>query len=821
MMTLVSVFLRGRKRLITFCALGVLLFLTPSGQAGSALDPGDPVGFFMTVADRLLRTQMGLSVTNIPVYTDNTFVYSPAVQRLLQLAANIYDSSTNRSFAGAATGDPFYPSVFRPIFANVSGNNVIITGFVEVTNNATDVLSLPLTLPGDAYRAIEATNIYGVPYIIGARKGLPNFNECSLSSFTQISRPVQVVKPYFSAPRNLWQTNVAYVIGISNAVGVEAWNSYTSTYPRAVEITARFDVSMALWATNQPGQPRQVLATLNTNFTTMTTVPANSWTGLPTNPSAQAALTLATFRVPLATNFALVSDSFYHQDPPGLIPVTNVPDPNFWEQTTSFIPPQFFLGITNRLQFVMRDQETGRIIDYVQLAGPDTVEDLSLDTLIGDLLGLWSTNSLDSTNSKTITMGVNNQLGFSSGTPALSKTLWSNNSLDAYPTGTDSAISAFNAFISGGPSNTNVVMQAPFTPTSKTSVYSRLQANDPLVHYLAADLALFPATNQLTRVIPSANRITDLLPNISRINDHYQPWGGNPISISVNDTNKYNLAVKDPLVRRSDDWDFPLGLPIDLNWLGRVHRGTPWQTIYLKSTPVSLASWQNYTGYGNPVDAGLSSPTNDWAIVSALAPLFDTNSPRNPLSINHLDVQAFAAVFPSGITVLTNDTSNPFYFASNSPPMTPLRMDANSVQTTNILNALESLRNTRDQSAFRQVGEVLALPELSVNSPWLWLTPSQQQTGIKDAAYEAIPSQLIGFLRPDPFGSAQQVGNSIRLSFTGFDAYPYQIQASHDLRNWLSVTNGTPANGTIDFLETIDPGGAQTYFRAVLQPGPP
>ncbi|HEY5043087.1 MAG TPA: hypothetical protein VIK53_13915, partial [Verrucomicrobiae bacterium] len=45
-------------------------------------------------------------ITNIPVYVNGQFVYSPAVNRVLQLAANIYDASTNS----------FYPSVFRPTF---------------------------------------------------------------------------------------------------------------------------------------------------------------------------------------------------------------------------------------------------------------------------------------------------------------------------------------------------------------------------------------------------------------------------------------------------------------------------------------------------------------------------------------------------------------------------------------------------------------------------------------------------------------------------------------------------------------------------------
>ena len=37
------------------------------------------------------------------------------------------------------------------------------------------------------------------------------------------------------------------------------------------------------------------------------------------------------------------------------------------------------------------------------------------------------------------------------------------------------------------------------------------------------------------------------------------------------------------MVTRSDDWDFPTNKFPNIGWLGRVHRGTPWQTIDMKS----------------------------------------------------------------------------------------------------------------------------------------------------------------------------------------------------------------------------------------------
>ena len=56
------------------------------------------------------------------------------------------------------------------------------------------------------------------------------------------------------------------------------------------------------------------------------------------------------------------------------------------------------------------------------------------------------------------------------------------------------------------------------------------------------------------------------------------------------------LAIKDPLVYCSDDWNFPTNKFPTVGWLGRVHRGTPWQTVYLKASNV-LAS-NNFGVYG-------------------------------------------------------------------------------------------------------------------------------------------------------------------------------------------------------------------------------
>jgi len=73
--------------------------------------------------------------------------------------------------------------------------------------------------------------VAGIPLVIGARKGLPNFNEFSMHTEVQVERKFQFSRPNTNSPVN--QTNEMYVVGITNVFGVEGWNSYSNTYPGA------------------------------------------------------------------------------------------------------------------------------------------------------------------------------------------------------------------------------------------------------------------------------------------------------------------------------------------------------------------------------------------------------------------------------------------------------------------------------------------------------------------------------------------------------------------------------------------------------------
>ena len=126
------------------------------------------------------------------------------------------------------------------------------------------------------------------------------------------------------------------------------------------------------------------------------------------------------------------------------------------------------------------------------------------------------------------------------------------------------------------------------------------QCNDPLVNSRGSDFKLYvyginragASLGQSPSWLSSSSLKIGLGANLSIKNDASQPWGR-----GVNDP-----AIKDAGVYSAANWMFPdvlRGGIQNLGWLGQVHRGTPWQTLYLKSkTPgaVEVVSIDDDTG---------------------------------------------------------------------------------------------------------------------------------------------------------------------------------------------------------------------------------
>jgi hypothetical protein len=131
--------------------------------------------------------------------------------------------------------------------------------------------------------------------------------------------------------------------------------------------------------------------------------------------------------------------------------------------------------------------------------------------------------------------------------------------------------------------------------------------------------------------------------------------------------------MKDPLVRASDDWQFPTNVLPSIGWLGRVHRGTPWQTVYLKANDLGWTNpaagmegwvadltdagpairWRKQTGNRNVLEGYYYRPVTDRVLFDVFTASINDNSTRGRLNINQTNLAAWSAVF-SGVVALTN-----------------------------------------------------------------------------------------------------------------------------------------------------------------------
>jgi hypothetical protein len=92
------------------------------------------------------------------------------------------------------------------------------------------------------------------------------------------------------------------------------------------------------------------------------------------------------------------------------------------------------------------------------------------------------------------------------------------------------------------------------------------------------------------------------------------------------------------------------------------------------------------------------------------------------------------------------------------------------------------------------------------------------QKGISDEAYETILAQLLPRLRSDSVGSISETNGALKVQFTGFDDYPYAVETSSNLLNWLSVATNFPTNGVFELFPPATARQEPQFFRSTLLP---
>jgi len=822
--------------------LCVYMAVLSSASARNNLDASNPLGFFTTVADKLLRSTFNFGVTNIPVYSNGACVYSPAVQRMLQLSANVYDATTTN----------FYPSVFRPLFStDATGTNVFISGYQQVVSvtGVNDLqLAQPLEISALASPGVlltnSAVNVYGIPWIIGAKMGFPAFNQLSMINSAQFLRQLEVVRTTESGLPTL--TNQMVRMSINNSLGVSFWNSYSNDYVGTGNISICVNSSVQMTLTNSVlGDNNPYVFLFNTNLF----FNISRWSGSQWNLNGGGLPQASSFISSVWTNTLVPNGVAYNFLTGGFIS-TNAQ--NAWDSTLSPLPA-FGLQTTNWLQAFILDGNN--VIDYVQLCGP--IDSTNLTTALQDAAAnyfggapyyLWSTNGYGIGGWPSL--GIENQL-IISGSPVNppASAIWEGPLISGLPgtilVGQEYFAAAFtpsHAFSYNGKVyyNTQLVSLAPYAATRTIFVPYLYQVNDPLVHYLASDLSIgnvgiWQGADILPNGVWMQNNgvISSVFPvapanNIAHGQSCYQPWGQTVptylLSSSYDFSNPYNLSYKDPLVWGSDYWDFPTNLLAALDGLGQLHRGTPWQTIYLKSSDILRATgtsadtntWMAWTGDYNASDAAIMAPVNDGRLAGLLISLLNTNDATQLLSVNDPNILDWLNAL-NGLTVFSNSVANASSFSI--PQFDTYLMASNSPQALAVANGIAEIRVAVSHQVLYSIGDILAASALAESSPWLNTSAvNQLEYGISDTAYEAIPSQLLLLVRPDSFGTILPNNGGLNLQFSGSDGYAYEVQTSTDLVNWIIVSTNYPVGGSFSVpIPSLSNSQAQ-FFRTLLLP---
>jgi hypothetical protein len=171
----------------------------------------------------------------------------------------------------------------------------------------------------------------------------------------------------------------------------------------------------------------------------------------------------------------------------------------------------------------------------------------------------------------------------------------------------------------------------------------------------------------------------------------------------------------------------------------------------------------------------------------------------NQTNINRWD-DAFTGLIlvtnpPGGLVTFTLDTS------------------LNSDAVSQLVSAIAVQRNFLPGQIYTSLGQLLAVPALSVASPFLTFPDSNELT---DAAYEALPAQLLPLLRTDSVGTVVSTTGPLQIQFTGYDGFAYIVEASPDLMNWTPIGTNYTTNGSFTFTDASS--ASQRFYRTRLAP---
>ncbi len=462
-------------------------------------------------------------MTNIPIFRFNYpgIQYNEAIHRMLQLAANIYSATIASNYAPNQTRLPSlggpqpnirHPFVFRPLFQRVHvgalNDGIDIVGF---TNDVSDAF-LAINQMRQPYYELNSNNVIagyindfakrgslgfnvkGIPWVVSAEKGTPQFYQ-----YTYNNRILFTRKVLFSRYGNGGQadtnrppqfTNQFYVMAVSNSFGIGAWNPYTTPFGGSHSGTTYY---LSNYVTIELTNNQSVHPYGYTNGFSYVWDPRlhsgkilwPAWSGVPTASSTAGFVTL------FSNNVVGIPPCYFSESQQRLIFFTNgiISSNSFLPQDTNqtaWPVHNWTLNVTNHVVYALFDGSPARgnaLLDYVNL-GPFgssiSFTNTILQHSVGGLQGSgspfannpWAIGRATSLPGSPMSAGLLYQVG--------------------YDELSDSAY--YNSLLGNG-SQQHIggwVFSPDYNPSNVLVQTETWVANDPLVHYTPNDLKFPP-----------------------------------------------------------------------------------------------------------------------------------------------------------------------------------------------------------------------------------------------------------------------------------------------------------------------------------------
>ena len=413
--------------------------------------------FFTNQANALLEPAFGFGVANIPVYssTNPSVAYSASLHYLLQSAANAYDATT------PATNSP---SVFRPLFAWTS-NTLFIVGYTNVTTDFYAQTGVGFKALADPTISSN-DNVWGIPWVVGMKNNPPAFDEYCYSTAVIAERKLlflrfgSVAYPVTNRPPHY--TNQFFEMSISNLFGVGAWNFSRSNFPDGVTIVASNQVSISITNDYNGGT--------NYTFSAGTNWIVNLWPGWTGRPSG------SSFLVPIFTNVISLPHAYWSESTEQFVlfnsPILSNQFLSGDMEQRGWPEYNWMLNITNNLMYGLIDNNSGQVLDFVNLGGFGS--SLSITQVLATNDPAWATNGANDEPTSPMSSGVLYQIAV----------------------GEEESPAFSNALIGLQPSIGGLMFGAPDEPANEIIQNCTWQSSNPLVHYILGDL-ITAETNQI------------------------------------------------------------------------------------------------------------------------------------------------------------------------------------------------------------------------------------------------------------------------------------------------------------------------------------